>query len=98
MLWHDDFFTLPNGRKRKLLKAGRFVGKFIIQHPYFHFYPPTLYEDGENKEDNVKIYLRQFEILTKNDLFSVTEFASMVEKTVIWKMITFFGMKQGFGA
>ena len=96
MLWHDDLFTLPNGKKEKLLKAGRFVGKFIIQHPYFHFYPPTLYEDEENKEDNVKIYLQQFEILTKNDLFSVTEFASMVEKNCHLENDYVFWYETGF--
>lgn len=84
MLWHDDFFTLPNGGKKRILKAGEFTGKFVIQHPYLHFYlhfyPPILYSTLY-EEDNAKICLQQFEISTENAFFSVTEFASAVEKS-----------------
>lgn len=98
MLWHDDLFTLPNGRKKKILKAGKFTGKFVIQHPYLHFLPhfyPLVYKEAEDEED-AKIYFQQFEISMENDFFSVAEFASEIERSCHLKSGRVYWYETGF--
>lgn len=84
MLWHDNFFTLPDGKTKTTLKLGEFGEKFIILHPHFHFgslETPFLNEEDLNQdEESVKVYFQQFEVDLEQDDFEIDDFVSEVEK------------------
>jgi len=80
MLWHDDFFTLSNGQTKAFLKLGKFEGRFIIQHPFFHFGSSFFQRDVAEEEDTPEVFFQQFEITTSKSPFDIDDFLFKVEK------------------
>lgn len=96
MLWHDDFFTLLDGKTKPYFKMGEFRERFIIQHPYFHFgslFFPNAWT-GRNARDSgyeTPLYFQQFEFPSDVTPFDFHGFLADVEKNsylkpdeVIW--------------
>ena len=84
MLWHDDFFTLPNGETRSLCSIGKTKDYLIIQHPYFHFgslHNAFLWKNERliDSEYSTPIYLNQFEVDLENRVFEFHDFQSKME-------------------
>lgn len=96
MLWHDDFFTLPNGQTKPFLKVGKFEGRFIIQHPFFHFGISLLQRDLIEDEDKPEVYFQQFEITTSGSPFDIDDFLFNVEKNYRLRSDEFLWYETGF--
>jgi hypothetical protein len=69
---HDDFFTLPNNRRRNYLKMGRCGKENVIQHPNFPFDPTpgggyARYIELEMQYEEPK-YSKQVE-LNRNEIY-----------------------------
>lgn len=101
MLWHDDFFTLPNGETKPYFKMGEFRKRFIIQHPYFHFgsfVSPYVWVNRNTRdfEYETPIYFQQFEFTTDSTLFDFCGFLADVEKNCHLKPDEVLWFETGF--
>jgi hypothetical protein len=84
MLWHDDFFTLPNGETEPIFRIGK-LNDLVIQHPYFPFgspYNPYLWKKEKlaNSEYSTPVYLLQFEVASETDVFDFHGLLSQIER------------------
>lgn len=85
MLWHNDFFTLPNGEIKYFYKIANSQNPLFIQHPHFRFgYPwnPHLPKDDidEEYESFKLIYSEKFEIPNRDKIFDFANFQALIKK------------------
>ena len=85
MLWHDDFFTLLDGETKSFFRMGKHHEFLIIQHPYFWFGSlcnPYLWKNKKlaDSEYSTPVYLHQFEVASKTDVFDFHDFLFRIER------------------
>jgi hypothetical protein len=96
MFWHDNFFTLPNGKRKPFLRLGKFKEQFIILHPYFHFGSNLPSFRTREEANDTQVYLQQFEVSIKDRPFDLTEFVFDVERNCHLEPDYVFWYETGF--